>query len=55
VVLGFDMASGHGRRGARPPQLYFTFCELKGDRKGAWSVTIQANWRITFRFAAGDA
>jgi proteic killer suppression protein len=29
--------------------------ELKGDRKGTWSVTVQANWRITFRFAAGDA
>ena len=29
--------------------------ELKGDRRGAWSVTVQANWRITFRFAAGDA
>lgn len=29
--------------------------ELKGDRKGAWSVTVQANWRITFSFTAGDA
>ena len=29
--------------------------ELKGNRKGAWSVTVQANWRITFRFVAGDA
>ncbi len=29
--------------------------ELKGDRKGTWSVTVQANWRITFRSAAGDA
>jgi proteic killer suppression protein len=29
--------------------------ELKGDRKGIWSVTVQANWRITFRFMAGDA
>jgi proteic killer suppression protein len=28
--------------------------ELKGDRKGTWSVAVQANWRITFRFAAGD-
>jgi toxin HigB-1 len=28
---------------------------LKGDRKSTWSVTVQANWRITFRFAAGDA
>ena len=29
--------------------------ELKGDRKGTWSVTVQANWRITFRFVSGDA
>ena len=29
--------------------------ELKGDRKGVWSVTVQANWRITFQFNEGDA
>ncbi len=29
--------------------------ELKGNRTGTWSVTVQANWRITFRFADGDA
>ncbi len=28
---------------------------LKGDRKGIWSVTVQGNWRITFRFEKGDA
>jgi proteic killer suppression protein len=28
---------------------------LKGDRKGLWSVTVRANWRIVFRFAGGDA
>lgn len=28
---------------------------LKGDLKGLWSVTVQANWRITFRFENGDA
>jgi proteic killer suppression protein len=28
---------------------------LKGDRKGFWSVTVRANWRIVFRFADGDA
>lgn len=28
---------------------------LKGDRKGQWSVTVRANWRITFRFENGDA
>ena len=28
---------------------------LKGDRKGHWAVTVQANWRVTFRFEGGDA
>jgi len=28
---------------------------LKGDRKGFWAVTVQANWRVTFRIADGDA
>lgn len=23
---------------------------LKGDMKDLWSVTVQANWRITFKF-----
>ena len=29
--------------------------QLKGKRKGIWAVTVQANWRITFRFIEGDA
>ncbi len=29
--------------------------QLKGQQKGIWSVTVQANWRITFRFTEGDA
>ena len=29
--------------------------ELKGDRKGTWSVDVSGNWRITFRFEKGDA
>ena len=28
--------------------------ELKGNRQGIWSVTVQANWRVTFRFTNGD-
>lgn len=28
--------------------------ELEGSRKGIWSVTVQANWRITFRFVGTD-
>ena len=29
--------------------------ELKGERKGTWTVTVKGNWRITFRFNNGDA
>ena len=28
---------------------------LKGDMVGFWSITVQANWRVIFRFDAGDA
>ena len=28
---------------------------LKGDLKGFWSVTVRANWRITFRFEKSNA
>jgi proteic killer suppression protein len=28
---------------------------LKGTLRGLWAVTVQANWRVTFRFSAGDA
>jgi proteic killer suppression protein len=27
---------------------------LKGELVGHWSVTVQANWRIIFRFESGD-
>ncbi|MFY1028280.1 type II toxin-antitoxin system RelE/ParE family toxin [Actinobacillus seminis] len=29
--------------------------ELKGDRKGVYSMTVSGNWRITFEFINGDA
>ncbi|TPE54274.1 peptidase [Maribrevibacterium harenarium] len=29
--------------------------ELSGARKGTWSVTVNGNWRITFRFNGRDA
>ena len=28
--------------------------ELKGSRKGVWSVTVNGNWRVTFRFTGKD-
>ena len=27
--------------------------ELSGSRKGEWSITVRANWRIVFRIEAG--
>ena len=33
----------------------FRLHPLKGDRKGFWSVTVRANWRIIFRFDDGHA
>ncbi len=33
----------------------FRLHPLTGDLKGFWSVTVRANWRITFRFGDGTA
>ena len=28
---------------------------LTGDKKGCWSITVSANWRMTFRFEGTNA
>jgi len=28
--------------------------QLTGGRKGIWSITVNANWRLTFEFEAGN-
>ena len=33
----------------------FRFHQLTGDRRGTYSVTVKANWRVTFRFHNGAA
>ncbi len=33
----------------------FRLHPLKGDRKGDWAVTVNKNWRLTFKFANGNA
>ena len=33
----------------------FRFHKLTGDRRGTYSVTVKANWRVTFRFYEGAA
>ncbi|MBR2069233.1 MAG: type II toxin-antitoxin system RelE/ParE family toxin [Candidatus Gastranaerophilales bacterium] len=32
----------------------FKLHRLKGDMKNLWSVTVQVNWRITFKFENED-
>jgi proteic killer suppression protein len=29
--------------------------ELRGDRKGTWSVKVSGNWRVTFAFVGKNA
>ena len=33
----------------------FRLHQLTGNRKAFWAVTVRANWRIIFRFEAGQA
>jgi proteic killer suppression protein len=33
----------------------FRLHRLKGNRRGAYSVTVKANWRVTFSFRRGVA
>ena len=33
----------------------FQFHALKGDRKGAYAVSVSGNWRIRFRLEGADA
>ncbi len=33
----------------------FRLHPLKGDLAGFWSVAVSGNWRLVFRFEAGDA
>ena len=28
--------------------------QLSGDRKSIWSITVNGNWRITFKFSEGN-
>ena len=33
----------------------FRLHRLKGERKGAWSIWVSGNWRVTFDFEDGNA
>ena len=32
----------------------FKLHSLEGNRAGTWSITVNRNWRLTFRFIDGD-
>jgi toxin HigB-1 len=32
----------------------FNLHQLQGDKEGIWSIRVNGNWRITFRFENGD-
>jgi proteic killer suppression protein len=33
----------------------FRLHQLRGELRGFWAITVRANWRVIFRFAAGAA
>ncbi|MFQ5916930.1 MAG: type II toxin-antitoxin system RelE/ParE family toxin [Candidatus Binatia bacterium] len=33
----------------------FNLHQLKGSRKGIWSISVSGNWRVTFKFEDGNA
>lgn len=51
ILAMLDEATSAGDMGAPGLRLH----PLKGELKGHWAVTVQANWRVTFRFENGDA
>jgi proteic killer suppression protein len=54
--VGYILQTLHGANGPDGMMLPgFKTHPLKGDRKGDWASTVQANWRITYRFEGGNA
>jgi proteic killer suppression protein len=51
ILIGLEVA----RQTSDLDRPGFRLHALKGDRKGSWSITVRANWRITFRFEDGRA
>jgi proteic killer suppression protein len=50
ILARLDQASAPGHMDLPGLRLH----PLKGELAGQWSVTVQANWRIIFRFESGD-
>lgn len=50
ILAALDVATGPDDL-ARPS---YRLHPLTGDLRGHWSVTVRANWRITFRIESGN-
>jgi len=50
ILSILDVASGPGDLAMPGLRLH----KLRGGLKGHWSVWVNGNWRITFRFTGGD-
>ncbi|MBM5810563.1 MAG: Killer protein [Gammaproteobacteria bacterium] len=51
ILARLDVATGPEQMGLPGWRLH----PLKGDLRGFWSVSVNANWRIVFRFDGADA
>jgi len=51
ILARLDEATEPGQLGLPGWRLH----PLKGDRTGHWAVSVSGNWRIVFRFEAGNA
>ena len=50
ILAALDAASA-------PPELdlpSYKLHPLKGNQKGTWSIWVNGNWRVTFRFVGAD-
>ena len=50
-LIALDTAQSIDDMGVPGYQLH----QLKGKRKGIWSISVSGNWRITFEFVDGNA
>ena len=52
ILLLLDAARSPSSIDTRPG---FRLHQLKGERRGEWSMRVSGNWRIVFRFVDGEA
>ena len=57
TAMGVSVSDGLREVAAEPADMNlpgFQLHPLRGDLAGFWAVSVSGNWRITFRFEAGN-